>query len=236
MIEPLVLIPPMLCDARVFYAQLATLSASMPITFAPITGGERVEELASQILSWLPQKFALAGMGLGGMVAMEVLRRAPERVTRVAFISTNAQQDTPEISALREPLIIAAKSGRFDDAIGAEMNPAWLAPGPYRADVCSLVSDMAHALGPDVYVRQSRAMQRRKDQQDIMRRIKQPALVMCGEHDGQNTLRRHEFLAELIPYAKLEIIEKAGHLPTLENADAVTQALRTWLKQPLVLR
>ncbi|MEN8896183.1 MAG: alpha/beta hydrolase [Yoonia sp.] len=79
-------------------------------------------------------------------------------------------------------------------------------------------------------------MQRRKDQQDIMRRIKQPALVMCGDHDGQNTLRRHDFIAELIPYAKLEVIENAGHVPSLENPDAVTNALRTWMRQPLVLR
>ena len=138
MIEPLVLIPPMLCDARVFYAQFATLSSQVPFTFAPITAGDRIEEMASAILSWLPQKFALAGMGMGGMVAMEVLRRAPERVTRVAFISTGAQADTPEISAQREPLIIAARSGRFDDAIRAEMNPAWLAPGPYRKTSCPL--------------------------------------------------------------------------------------------------
>ena len=79
-------------------------------------------------------------------------------------------------------------------------------------------------------------MQRRKDQQDILRRIKQPALVMCGAHDGLNTVRRHEFIAELIPYARLEIIDDAGHLPTLENPGAVTRALRAWLKQPLVLR
>lgn len=236
MIEPLVLIPPMLCDARVFYAQLARLSSQMPITFVPITAGDRIEEMASEILSWLPSKFALMGMGMGGMVAMEVLRRAPDRVTRVAFISTSAQADTPETSAEREPLIIAARTGRFNDAIRAEVNPAWLAPGPYRDDVISLVSDMAHALGPEIYVRQSRAMQRRKDQQATMRKIKQPALVMCGEHDGRHSLRRHEFLAELIPYAKLEIIENAGHLPTLENPDAVTQAIKVWLKQPIVLR
>tara|TARA_R110002073_G_scaffold195324_1_gene354390 strand:- start:192 stop:995 length:804 start_codon:yes stop_codon:yes gene_type:complete len=236
MIEPLVMIPPMLCDARVYYAQLAALSGELPITFVPITRGERIEEMASAILSWLPNKFALAGMGMGGMVAMEILRRAPDRVTRVAFISTNAQADSPEVSALREPLIVAAKTGRFDDAVRGELKPSWLAPGPYRADVMSLVSDMARALGPDAYVRQSRAMQRRKDQQDILRRIKQPALVMCGAHDGLNTVRRHEFIAELIPYARLEIIDDAGHLPTLENPGAVTRALRAWLKQPLVLR
>ena len=181
MIEPLVLIPPMMCDAWVFYAQLASLSADIPITFAPITAGERMKELASQILTWLQLKFALAGMGMGmgmgmgGMVAMEVLRRAPEQVTRVAFIATNAQADTLEIAALREPSIIAAKSGRLDDAMQSEVNPAWLSPRPCLMDVVSLLSDMAQALGPDAYVCQSRAMQRRKDQQNIMRRIKQPA-------------------------------------------------------------
>ena len=120
----------MMGDARVFYAQFTTVSAEFPITFAPITMGERMEEFASQILIWLPPKFALAGTDMGGMVAMEILRRAPERVTRVAFISTNAQSDTPEISALREPSIIAAKSGRLNDAMQTEINPAWLSRDP----------------------------------------------------------------------------------------------------------
>ena len=120
----------MMCDALVFYAQFTTLSAEFPITFAPITMGERMEEFASQILTWLPPKLALAGMNMGGMVAMEILRRAPERVTRVAFISTNAQSGTPEISALREPSIIAAKSGRLNDAMQTEINPAWLSRDP----------------------------------------------------------------------------------------------------------
>ncbi len=236
MIEPLVLLPPTLCDARVFYAQMATLSREMPITFAPLTLGERMEEMASQILTWMPPKFALAGMGMGGMVAMEVLRRAPERVSRVAFIATNAQSDTPEAAANREPMIIAARSGRMNDVMYHEMNANWLAPSPYRQDVHALLAEMANSLGPEAYVRQTRAMQRRKDQQATMRRIKQPALVMCGDHDGQNTVRRHEFIAELIPYAQLEIIPDAGHVPSLENPEAVTNALRTWMKQPLVLR
>jgi len=76
----------------------------------------------------------------------------------------------------------------------------------------------------------------RKDQQDIMRRIKQPALVMCGDYNGQYSVRRHEFLAELIPYAQLEVIPNAGHIPTLENPDAVTNAIRRRMRQPLVLR
>ena len=236
MIEPLVLIPPMMCDARVYYAQLASLSVEMPITFAPITLGERMEEMASQILSWMPAKFAVFGMGMGGMVAMEVVRRAPDRVTRVAFMSTSAQADTPEIAAQREPLIIAARAGRMRDVMNAEANPAWLSPGPYRQDIHALLTEMADAMGPEVYVRQARAMQRRKDQQAIMRKIKQPALVLCGDHDGQHTIRRHEFIAELIPYAQFETIPHAGHVPSLENPEAVTEAIRTWMRQPLVLR
>ncbi len=236
MIEPLVLIPPMMCDARVFYAQVTELSKDLPVTCVPVSGGERMEELASQILSWLPPKFALCGMGMGGMVAMEMLRRAPERITRVAFITTNAQSDTPEVSALREPNIIAARTGRLRDVIQSEVNPAWLAPTAYRNDIHAMMVEMAEAMGANTYVKQSRAMQRRKDQQDVMRRIKQPTLVMCGDHDGQHTVRRHEFLAELIPYAKLEVIPSAGHVPTLENPDAVNDAMRRWLSQPLVLR
>ena len=103
-------------------------------------------------------------------------------------------------------------------------------------DVMSLMTDMATALGEDVYVRQSRAMQRRKDQQDIMCRIKQPTLVMCSDYNGQHSVRRHEFLTELIPYTQLEVIPNAGHIPTLENPDAVTDAIRRRMRPPLVLR
>ncbi|MEM7605639.1 MAG: alpha/beta hydrolase, partial [Myxococcota bacterium] len=79
-LETLVMIPPLLCDARVFASQIATLSRDRAVMVAPSSCGERMEEIASQILSWAPNKFALAGMGLGGMVAMEIMRRAPERV------------------------------------------------------------------------------------------------------------------------------------------------------------
>lgn len=236
MTEPLVLVPPMLCDARVYWHQIVTLSSEIPVTFFPLTGGERIEEMASELLTASPGKFALAGCGLGGMVAMEVVRRAPERVTRLALMDTNSQADTPEIASGREPFIIAARSGRMDDVIRHEMNPAYLAPGPERMKIIQTVSEMARGLGAEAYVRQSRAMQRRKDQQATFRKIKQPALVICGEHDGLNPVRRHEFMAELIPYAKLEIIEGAGQLPSLEQPEILSDVLRTWMRQPLVLR
>ncbi len=234
--ETLVMIPPLLCDARIFEEQIRDLSRDHAVLFAPTSRGERMEEIASQILSWAPSKFALAGMGMGGMVAMEILRRASERVTRIALIGTSPQADTPEAAAAREPHIIAARAGRWADVLQHEINSTWMAPTADKVDLVRLLTEMGHALGPEAYVRQARALQRRKDQQATIRQITQPTVVICGRHDGQYQLKRHEFLAELIPYAQLQVIEGAGYLPTLEAPDAVTDVLRAWMKAPLMLR
>ncbi|WP_296425148.1 alpha/beta hydrolase [Yoonia sp.] len=234
--ETLLLIPPMLCDARVFADQIRDLSHDHAVMIAPTHKGERMEEIASQILTWAPSKFALAGMGMGGMVAMEVLRRAADRVTRIALISTSPQADTPQAAAAREPQIIAARAGQFDRVVQHEVNSTWMAPTTDKVGLVRLLTDMALALGPDAYVKQARALQRRKDQQATLRKMTQPTVVICGMDDGQYPLKRHQFMAEFIPYAALEVIDGAGYLPTLEAPDAVSDALRRWMRQPLVLR
>jgi pimeloyl-ACP methyl ester carboxylesterase len=236
MSEPILFLPGMMCDARLFLPQIIALSGEFPIMVAPITQGERIEEIASEILSAAPSKFALAGLSMGGIVAMEVLRRAPERVTRVALMDTNPLQETPQFAATREPQIIAAQTGRLDDVMRDMMQPSYLAPGPGRSAVLQTVMEMAMSLGPNVFVRQSRALQRRRDQQSTLRKIKMPALILCGEHDALCPVKRHTFMAELIPYARLEVISGAGHLPTLEQPEAVTAAIRRWITQPLVLQ
>lgn len=234
--ETLVMIPPMLCDARIYSEQIRALSNEHAVMLAPTTRGERMEEVASQILTWAPAKFALAGMGMGGMVAMEILRRAPDRVTRIALIATSAQPDTPEVAAAREPQIIAARSGRFDDVVQHELHSTWLAPNTDKPAVIRLLKDMGQSLGPDVYIKQTRAMQRRKDQQATLRQITQPSMVVAGRYDGQNPLKRQEFMAELIPRGHLAVIEHAGYLPTLEAPQSVNDALRHWMKMPMVLQ
>lgn len=203
---------------------------------APVTMGERIEEMASVLLDILPKRFALAGLSMGGIVAMEVLRRAPDRVTRIALMDTNPLAETPVIAANREPQIVKARSGRLLEVMRDEMKPNYLAPGPYRSEVLELVMDMARTLGPEVFIRQSRALQRRKDQQATLRRCKVPALVLCGAHDALCPPKRHEFMAELIPYAQLRVLEHSGHLPTLEQPDETTAALREWMAQPFVLQ
>jgi pimeloyl-ACP methyl ester carboxylesterase len=226
----------MMCDARLFGPQIAELSADMAVTVAPVTRGDRIEEIASSLLDILPKRFALAGFAMGGVVAMEILRRAPDRLTRIALMNTHPLADTPVAAADREPLIVKVRSGRLMEAVDDEINANTLAPTPYRNEVLDLVHEMARTLGPDVYIRQSRAMQRRKDQQGTPRRCKVPALVPCGAYDTIAPVKRHEFMAELIPYAQLRVMDQSGHLPTLEQPEETTAALREWMTQPYPLR
>ncbi|QEE35093.1 alpha/beta fold hydrolase [Octadecabacter sp. SW4] len=234
--EPLVLLPGMMCDARIFAPQIFALSTDMAVMAAPITHGERIEEIASHILSLAPSKFALAGLSMGGIVALEILRRAPERVTRLALMDTSPMAESPAEAAAREVQIVGARSGRMLEVIRDDMLPNVLRPGPERGDQQALMLDMAADLGPEVFVRQTRALQRRRDHQMTLRKIRQPALILCGADDTLTPPKRHEFMAQLIEFAQLRVIDGAGHLPVLDQPAAVTAALRDWMKQPLVLR
>lgn len=236
MAEPLVLLPGMMCDARVWATQLTVLSYERPVTIAPVCAGERIEEIASDLLSSLPNKFALCGHGMGGVIALEVFRRAPERVIRLALIGTNPLSDTPQEAADREPRIIGAKSGRFEQMLEREILPRHIGGGPLRAQAIAEMQEMALSLGAEVFARQERAMQRRRDQQGTLRRITQPTLVLAGSEDQVVPLKRQEFLAELIPYAKLGVLEGVGHMTMLEDPEGTTEALYAWMRQPLVLR
>ena len=236
MAEPLVLLPELMCDARLFGPQIADLSRDMAVMVAPVTGGERVEEIASSLLDVLPRRFALAGLGLGGIVAMELQRRAPDRVARLMLMGTTPLAETPQQAAELDPIIIKARSGQLSVAIGRLLPLEALAPGPYRAEIQGMVEDMADGLGPDMLVRQVRVLQRRRDQQGALRKIRVPVTVLCGAHDTLYPVKRQSFLAELIPGARLEVIEEAGHLPTLETPDRVSDILRGWLNEPMLLR
>jgi pimeloyl-ACP methyl ester carboxylesterase len=229
--ESLVLLPDMMCDSRLFAPQITAFSADTAVMVAPVTQGERIEEIASALLTALPAKFALAGAGLGAIVAMELLRRAPDRLTRIALITTTPLAETPQEAAAREPHIIGVKTGRLGDVMRDLLKPMSLAPGPGRMAVMNALTEMADDLGAGVFVRQSRAMQRRRDQQTTLTRCKVPTLVLCGQHDAPALIKRHSVMAELIPHAHLVVQEAAGHVPSLEAPVATTEALRAWMKQ-----
>lgn len=234
MTEPVVFIPDLMCDARVFQPQINALSACL-VTIAPPVVGERIEELASNLLHGVPQRFALVGVGLGALVALELTRRAPERVNRLALISADPQADTPSAASERDVLIARARAGRLEDVATDMMSGDVLAPGPQRMEIQALFRAMAVELGLEVFIHQQRAMQRRRDYQSVLRKVQIPSMILGGIEDRQLPPKRHQFLADLNPKAQLRLIEGAGRWPQLENPDATTAALADWMAQPLVL-
>jgi pimeloyl-ACP methyl ester carboxylesterase len=234
--DPVVFLPGMMCDARLFAPQIADLSREMAVTVAPITCGERIEEIASNLLDLLPARFALAGLSMGGIVAMELLRRAPERITKLALMDTNPLAETPQSAAGYEPFVAKLRAGLISEAVAMVLGGEVLAPGPARAEVLALATLMAQGLGPEAIIRQVRALQRRRDYQGTLRRCKVPTLILCGAEDRLTPPRRHAFMAGLMPNARLVTVEGAGHLPVLEQPQIVIAALRGWLAQPLVLQ
>jgi pimeloyl-ACP methyl ester carboxylesterase len=197
---------------------------------APITAHDTIEALAADILRHAPIRFALAGLSMGGIVAMEIVAQAPDRVTRLALLDTNPRAEAEEVRTRREPQIAKARAGRLRDVMRDEMKPNYLAEGPRRQDILDLCMEMALALGPEVFERQSRALARRPDQQETLARVAVPSLVLMGEHDILCPRDRHELMHALIPGSRLEIVEGAGHLPTLERPEATNAAIARWLE------
>ncbi|MEJ6388792.1 alpha/beta fold hydrolase [Gymnodinialimonas ulvae] len=226
---PLLLLPGMMCDARLFQPQITAFSASRPVMCAPLSGRRTIAELAADILAAAPPRFALLGLSMGGIVAMEMARQAPERLDRIALLDTNPLAETPERAAAREPQIDDVRTGGLRRVMRDEMKPNYLADGPNQGATLDLCMAMAETLGPEVFEDQSRALQTRPDQTETLRTLGMPALVLCGEADSLCPLHRHELMRDLIPGAILEVITGAGHLPTLEHPTATNAALARWL-------
>jgi pimeloyl-ACP methyl ester carboxylesterase len=188
-------------------------------------------DLARDLLRDAPQRFALAGLSMGGILAMEVLAQAPDRVERLALLDTNPRAELTEVKARRESQIARALQGGLAGVMRDEMKPNYLAKGPGQKEVLDLCLDMALTLGPQVFADQSRALRDRADRQAALAAFKGPALVLMGAEDRLCPRDRHELMHELMPQSRLAIIEGAGHLPTLERPDETTAELRRWLEE-----
>ncbi|MDA7827905.1 alpha/beta hydrolase [Rhodobacteraceae bacterium] len=235
MTEPLVLLMGKFCDARLFEAQISEFSRTRMVIVAPIFYGSRISSYALDLLSQLPPKFALLGHDLGGFVAMEILRKAPERVLRFGLMSSNALSDTPQDAAARENELILIKAGRIKDVVAEEAMKS-LAHRVERNFTIGTLQTMAAAFAPEHAIDQIRAFQKRPDQQGTLRKCKVPAVVICGDQDPITPVRRQDVMAAMIPYSKLHVIENTGHYPTLESPEATNAAIADWLAQPYVLR
>lgn len=225
---PLVLIPGMMCDSRLYAPQLAALNRR-PVMVAPCTEAVTVEALAALVLAAAPPRFALAGLSMGGIVAMEVVRQAPERVERLCLMDTNPKAESEAIRAARVPQIDRALSGGLEAVMRDEMKPNYLAKSGSRSEILDLCMKMALDLGPEVFARQSRALAARPDQQATLVAYSGPTLILCGAEDRLCPLHRHELMHRLMPGSHLAVIAGAGHLPTLERPGETTGAILRWL-------
>ena len=227
----LVLLPGMMCDARLFGPQIAALCATCTLHLPPIGGHDTVQALAAEILSQAPPCFALAGLSMGGIVAMEIIAQAPERVTRLALLDTNPLAETAQAQARRLPQIARVMASGLDAIMRDEMKPLYLGNTPHRAEILDLCMDMARALGPETFARQSHALAARPDQTETLKRYTRPALILMGEHDILCPKPRHDLMHALMPQSRLAVIPGAGHLPTLEKPTETTAELRRWLEE-----
>lgn len=234
--EPILLIPGLLCDARVFLPQIVHLGLHHPLHIAVPTKGETVEQMSEAILATAPPKFILMGHGLGGDVALDILRRDNGRASRAILISTDPLAEPPATAAAREARIVAAKAGRLKEVVAQEYPETAFAPSEWRAEIMALMRDMGLTLGEGVFLRQTRALQRRPDQQKTLRRANLPLLMIAGAEDPLVPVRRQDFAAQLAPHAQLAVIEGAGHLPMLEQPEAVTDRITAFLNGPMMLR
>ena len=227
--EPLLLLPGMMCDARMFAPQIAELSAQHPLVLMPMTGSTSIKEIAEDILRLAPNRFALLGLSMGGIVAMEIVRQAPDRVSRLALLDTNPLADAPERASIREQQINSVEAGKLRSVMRDEMKPKYLAEGANKAAILDLCMDMAEALGPQVFIEQSIALKTRPDQCETLKKIQVPTLIACGEYDSLCPLERHQLMHELVAESRLCVISGAGHLPTLEQPELTNHEIREWL-------
>lgn len=227
---PLFLLPGLLEDADVFEHQVEGL-AGVAVSAADLTRSDTIAALAGDALAQAPAgRFALAGHSMGGYVALEIMRRAPERVERLALLNTHARPDSPEAIANRRRLMALAEHD-FPE-VSAQLLPRLVAPEHLKeAGISGKVTEMALATGKEGFLRQQRAVIGRIDSRPHLAAIRCPTLVLAGRHDAIMPVELLEELARGIPGARLEIVENCGHLAPLEQPGIVTRLLREWLER-----
>ena len=231
--EPIVFVPGLLADARLFREPLEAFSGSHPVQVALPATGPDVAAMAGAILAHAPPRFAAVGHGLGANVVLEMLRQAPARVTRMALLSLVAQGEPPARAAAREAAIVRARAGWIDEVAADMARAAGQAPlATVRAATAATLAEMALALGPELYVVQARALQRRPDQQRLLRTHLLPTLILSGDHDRECPPDRARVAAGLMRGARAVVLPDTGHHAPLDAPAAVVAELFLWLQVP----
>lgn len=225
----LLLLPGLLNDAQLWQQQMADLSAIADSTVADLTGADSISALASAALAQAPAgPFALAGLSMGGYVALEIMRQAPERVSTLALLDTSARPDTAQATEARRDLMQLSATdfpAVVDTLLPKLVHPAHL----HDSSIVDAIKAMAYRVGKEAFLRQQQAIIGRIDSRPFLTKIACPTLVLCGREDAITPLELHEELVAGIPGSSLAIIEECGHLSTLGQPRQVSDALMKWL-------
>ena len=224
----LVLVPGLICDDEIWAYTQTHLSDVANCRTVPADEADTMQGLASAVLENAPETFAIAGFSMGGYVALEVLRQAPERVTRLALLDISSRDDTPEKTAGRTAAIADCEEGRFDDLLD-RFAPLLLHPERMMEPLAARVRAMGHRVGPQLFARRHRAMMTRTDGRDLLAGCDIPVRAICGRSDALTSVEEHQEIADLAPRGRLSIVEDCGHMPPLERPQAATALLRDWL-------
>jgi len=226
--QDLLLIPGLVCDAAVWGHQVAHLAEVAEVCVPPVTEGDTMEQMARIVLDAAPATFALAGFSMGGYIALEMLRQAPERITRLALLDTSARADTPKKAEWRSAALSACERGEFASVIEGMM-PVLLHRDQQTGPLPRFVRDMVERVGVAAFMRRHRVIGMRQDSRDLLRAARQPVRSICGREDGMSTIAEHEEIATLAPNGRFSLIEQCGHMTILERPQAATALLRDWL-------
>ena len=222
----------LLCDRVVWEAQASALQSAHEIRVISFEGLDSMQAMADKVLAYAPERFALAGHSMGGRVALEVYRRAPQRVERLALLDTGYEPVAPG-EAERRALLVDKALQEGIGAIAATWGLPMLAPAN-RNDplLVQAVVDMVGRMSGPIYAGQTRALLGRPDASEVLKHVTCPAMVICGKEDGWSPPERHERMAALMPAAQLRLIDGAGHMAMMEAPGAVLAALQEWLALP----
>lgn len=225
----LVLLPGLVNDSRLWQHQASGLADIAHVSVGDLTKGHTIAEMAADVLASAPaRQFALAGLSMGGYVALEIMRQAPERILALALLDTSARPDTPAALEKRSAAIAEAESNY--QAVIEELMPKQLHPSHMNdAEMVSMITDMAMGLGNKTFIRQQRAISGRIDSIPSLSLIKCPTLVLCGRDDAITPIGLHQEIVTEIEGSGLSIIDDCGHLSALEQPTRVNDALAQWL-------
>lgn len=226
--QPIVFLPGLICDARLWRDVIDGMADTLAPMVADLRLDETIAAMAARTLAAAPPRFALAGLSMGGYVALEIMRQAPERVTHLALFDTSARADTEERRETRRKGIEMIGQGKFI-GVSRGLLGQLIAPHNLGTPLAEDVQAMSERVGPDAYIRQQKAIMGRVDSVPFLSRIAVPTLVGVGALDKMTPPELAEEMAAHIPGATLVHFPDAAHLPTMENPAAVIAAMRDWL-------